>query len=295
MSKYHLLFARDTPGSEKIDGSFVYPLDDVKIMGVLNVTPDSFSDGDQYFQVDAAVAHAKELIADGADVIDVGGESTRPGATPVSVKDELERVLPVIERLAMETRAIISIDSYKPEVVKESLQAGAHIANDISGGRDEKIFDICAEIGAPLVIMHMQGEPLTMQKNPKYENAPQEVASFLLSQAHRARQQGVSSLMLDPGIGFGKRLEDNITLLNDIADELGSEYPLLIGASRKKMIQMIEGRESHARDRDWGSIATHLYSIMRGASMIRVHNVRAHSQAMKVWNALTSDQKQSDE
>jgi len=187
---------------------------------------------------------------------------------------------------------VVSINTY-PETHAEyalaALNAGAHLVNDISGGRNQSMFELCAERGAPLVIMHMQGNPLTMQNQPKYESVIEEVASYLLEQARSAEEHGVSSIVLDPGIGFGKKLSDNIDLLNGLGDILGSDYPILVGASRKKMIQMIEGRDSDPQDRDWGSIAIHLHSFIKGVSILRVHNVRAHSQAIKVWEALHSN------
>jgi len=259
---------------------------ETSIMGVVNVTPDSFSDGNKYMAVETAVQHAKQLIADGATVLDIGGESTRPGATPVPAEEELDRVLPVIKQLATETDALISIDSYKPEVVDEALKAGAHIANDISGGRHREMFTVCAEHGVPLIIMHMRGEPLSMQKNPHYDDAEKEIFNYLLEQANAAIKAGVPSVMLDPGIGFGKRLDDNFALLSNLNNLACHGFPVLLGASRKRTIEMIEGLKTKAADRDAGSIALHLYGRDQNVAMIRVHNVREHAQALRVWQAL---------
>ena len=267
---------------------------ETSIMGVVNVTPDSFSDGNKYLAVDTAVSHAKQLIEDGAFVLDIGGESTRPGATPVPAAEEIDRVLPVIKRLAEETDAIISIDSYKPEVVDEALKAGAHIANDISGGRHPDMFEVCARHGVPLIIMHMQGEPLSMQKNPTYKDAESEIFNYLLEQANAAIKAGVPSLMLDPGIGFGKRLEDNFALLCSLNWLANYEYPVLLGASRKRTIEMIEGIKTNAVDRDAGSIALHLYGRDQNVSMVRVHNVREHAQALRVWQAIRKYERVND-
>ncbi len=267
---------------------------ETSIMGVVNVTPDSFSDGNKYLAVDTAVSHAKQLLEDGATVLDIGGESTRPGATPVPAQEEIDRVLPVVKRLAEETDALISIDSYKPEVVHEALKAGAHIANDISGGRKPEMFEVCAELGVPLILMHMQGEPLSMQKSPQYEDAKTEIFDYLVTQGNAAFEAGVPSVMLDPGIGFGKRLDDNFALLSNLNELAAQGFPVLLGASRKRTIEMIEGIKSNAADRDAGSVALHLYGRDQNVAMVRVHNVRAHAQALRVWQALrTYELKQS--
>ncbi len=288
-AEHQIIFDRPTPGTNKTESGYIFHLEEAHIMGILNVTPDSFSDGNKYIEVDAALAHAKQMISDGASFIDVGGESTRPGAEPVDEEEEIFRVLPVIEKLALETDAIISIDSYKPAVVEEALAAGAHMANDISGGRNETMFRVCANFGAPIVLMHMQGNPLSMQENPNYIHVVREVSDFLIMQAGKAKRAGINSVIIDPGIGFGKKIQDNLDLIRNLRILSNDMYPLLLGASRKSLIPKIEGRESGPLDRDPGSIALHLWGLNQGANIIRVHNVRAHAQAMKVWSAIISN------
>ena len=255
-------------------------------MGVLNVTPDSFSDGGSYASVGSALQHARQLITDGARILDIGGESTRPGAEPVSAEEELDRVLPVIRALAREGQALLSIDSYKAEVVAEALAAGAHIANDISGLADAGMAEVCARAAAPLVIMHMQGRPLTMQQAPSYRDPSQEVHSFLLERAERALAAGVPSVVLDVGIGFGKRLEHNLDLLCRLHELVAQGHPVLLGASRKRTVELIEGIPSKPKEREAGSIILHVEGVRQGAAILRVHNVRMHAQALRVHQAI---------
>ncbi len=257
-------------------------------MGILNLTPDSFSDGGAFVQLDAALAQAHRLIEDGAHVLDLGGESTRPGAEPVSAEVELGRVLPVLRALRG-ADVLLSIDTYKPEVAAESLRAGAHLINDVSGLREPEMMKVCAAAGAPVVVMHMQGTPGTMQQNPYYDDVGLEVKTYLQTTAERALAAGVPSVMLDPGIGFGKTLKHNLELLRGLPDLAALGYPVLLGASRKGLIQAL-ARESavkvSAAERDPGSVALHLWGAQAGVSMVRVHDVRAHKQALRVWEAL---------
>ncbi|GGJ31164.1 dihydropteroate synthase [Deinococcus roseus] len=252
------------------------------VMGILNATPDSFSDAGRHFQLEAAVEQARRMVMAGVKVLDVGGESTRPGAEPVDVQEELRRVLPLIEAL-QDFPVLISIDTMKPEVAKAALQAGAHIVNDVTGLQNPRMIRVCAERGVPAIIMHMQGKPRTMQHHPSYQNVVQEVRDFLFQQAEKALQQGVLSVMLDPGIGFGKTLQHNLTLIRSLSGL--APHPVLLGASRKKLIDVLAGVPD-AKDRDPGSIALHLYGAEQGAAMVRVHDAESHLQALKVWNAL---------
>lgn len=252
-------------------------------MGILNVTPDSFSDGGKFATLEAALKQAAVMQQHGVMVIDIGGESTRPGAEPVSVKEELTRVLPVIKALSSDV--MISIDTRKPEVAYEAIKAGAHLVNDIGGLSNPEMLEVCVDAGVPAVIMHMQGEPQTMQKNPIYTDVCKEVFGFLQSQAEKALEAGLPSVMLDPGIGFGKALDHNLSLMRHLEDLVVLGYPVLVGASRKSMIDKIVSVPD-ASSRDPGSVALHLFAAAKGAAMLRVHNTYAHHQALKVWDVL---------
>ncbi len=255
-------------------------------MGILNVTPDSFSDGGRHLSAEAALTQAAMLVKGGATVLDVGGESTRPGAEPVAAETELGRILPVLEGLrSAGVPVLVSVDTYKPEVAAAALRAGAHLVNDVSGLRDPEMVRVCAEAGAPAVVMHMQGTPQTMQRAPHYSDAPREVFAELQRAAERALAAGVPSVMLDPGIGFGKTAAHNLALLRGLADLVALGYPVLLGASRKGLVRELAG-ESVADERDPGSVALHLWGAQQGVAMVRVHNVPAHAQALKVWAAL---------
>lgn len=253
-------------------------------MGILNVTPDSFSDGGHYATAEAALARAAALVRAGAKVIDVGGESTRPGAEPVGAEIELDRVLPVVRGLSG-SGALISVDTYKPEVAARVLKVGAHLINDVSGLRDPEMVAVCAAARAPVVVMHMQGTPTTMQRAPHYTDVLQEVVLALGSAAARALAAGIPSVMLDPGIGFGKTQAHNLALLRDLPKLVAAGYPVLLGVSRKGLVRELAG-ESAAAERDPGSLALHLWGAQAGVAMVRVHEVAAHAQALKVWGAL---------
>lgn len=255
-------------------------------MGVVNVTPDSFSDGGMYLDPAAAIAHGEELVGDGADLLDVGGESTRPGAEAVSAEEELRRVLPVIEGLAG-GGAVISIDTSKAAVAEAALDAGAEIVNDVTALRgDLEIGALCAERGAGLVLMHMLGDPRTMQESPAYDDVVDDVKAFLAERLEVAIAAGVDEerVWLDPGIGFGKTLEHNLGLLRRLGElrELGR--PLVIGASRKSFIGKIDG--SPVGERLGGTIAASVLAAAEGADVLRVHDVAEMAQALKLTTAV---------
>jgi dihydropteroate synthase len=250
-------------------------------MGVVNVTPDSFSDGGLYLDVNAAVAHGEQLVADGADVVDVGGESTRPGAEPVSEGVEIERVVPVVERLASAT---VSVDTRKAAVAEVAVQAGARIVNDVSAFRhDPEMAGVVAGSGAGCCLMHMLGDdPRTMQADPRYDDVVSEVKAFLEERLAFAVDSGVPEdhVWLDPGIGFGKTIDHNLELLRRLDEIVAIGRPVVVGTSRKSFLGKLTGRPE--REREAGTIATHVIAYERGASIFRVHDVRAAVDALKV-------------
>ena len=256
-----------------------------RIMGILNITPDSFSDGSRFNQLDRALFHAEKMMEEGAEIIDVGGESTRPGAIYVSEQEEMDRVVPVIEQLAEKLDVMISIDTYKSAVMAAACQAGAHFINDIKALQEPGALKIAAESQALICLMHMQGEPQSMQDHPAYKNVVDEVSHFLNNRVASCLAAGISpeKLILDPGFGFGKTLEQNFELLGRL-NEMQLTYPLLIGVSRKSMIGNLLNRS--VDERLAGSIAAALYALAQGARIIRVHDVQATSDAVKVfWRA----------
>jgi dihydropteroate synthase len=260
------------------------------VMGVLNITPDSFSDGGQFFSPDRALTHAEQMIVAGADIIDVGGESTRPGSAFVSEEEELRRVLPVIEKLATQTSTPISIDTTKPLVARAALAAGAEVVNDISALRfDPLIADEAARAGAGLILMHSRGTPKTMQQLPPVEDILTEVIAGLRASIIVAHKHGVAaeSIAIDPGIGFGKTVEQNVELiakLDQLAREF-TEFPLLIGTSRKSFIgKLLAG--APADERLYGTIASIAASVLKGAHIVRVHDVRAAVEAVRIADAV---------
>ena len=259
------------------------------IMGVLNVTPDSFSDGGRFFLAPQAVAQARKMIAAGANIIDIGGESTRPGADPVDVSEEKRRVIPVIKELANE--ALISIDTSKAEVAAAALDAGAKIVNDVTGGRDdEAMWPLLAERGAGFIIMHMQGTPRTMQRAPSYHDVVAEVADFFRQQYARALQFGVDPMTLafDPGIGFGKTLAHNLSLLKNLPRLRVHDRPLVIGVSRKSFLGKISGHNGSMHNRLLPTVAFTSLLRMNGADVLRVHDVEENVEALRVADALRS-------
>ncbi len=255
------------------------------IMGIVNVTPDSFSDGGLYADPEKAIAHALELVEEGADIIDIGGESTRPGATPVPAEVELERVLPVIEGIREESRVPISIDTYKAIVAEAALEAGATMVNDISALRfDPRMSEVLRRYDVPVVLMHMQGEPRTMQQDPRYDDVIGEIMAFLRERLAVAREAGLSKLILDPGIGFGKTVEHNLEILRRLGELKALGRPILIGPSRKSFIGQLSG--APVEERLPGTIAAVVLGIARGADIVRVHNVRAVKQAVILADAI---------
>lgn len=257
------------------------------VMGILNVTPDSFSDGGQHDDAARAVAHGLKLLADGADMLDIGGESTRPGADPVPAQTELARVLPVIEGLRRETAIPISIDTMKPDVARAAMAAGANVWNDVNALRAPGAVEMAAELRCPVILMHMLGEPRTMQDAPVYDDVVAEVTAFLLARAQAAIAAGVSrnTIVLDPGIGFGKTAAHNIELLR-ATDQLASHgFPVLIGASRKRFIAAFD-RHDDDGNRLGGSIYAALHAAAKGAAIVRVHDVRETVQALALRAAL---------
>lgn len=258
------------------------------IMGVLNLTPDSFYDGGRYTTLERALARAEQMIAEGADILDIGGESTRPGADPVPLEEEIRRTLPVIEAIAARYDIALSIDTTKSEVARLALQAGAHIVNDISGMRfDPRMPEVVAEAGALAILMHIKGTPKTMQQNPTYEDVVREVRDTLAQHAERAQQAGIPKehIWLDPGIGFGKTLEHNLQLLRRLPDLKSLGYPVLVGTSRKSFIGLILGGLP-PEERLEGTLATLALAIAWGADAVRVHDVKEAFRAVKVADAL---------
>jgi dihydropteroate synthase len=258
-------------------------------MGIVNVTPDSFSDGGRFLGTDAAVAHARRLIADGADVLDIGGESTRPGAAPVGEADEIARVVPVIEAIRRESQVPISIDTMKPAVARAAAAAGATMWNDVTAlAFAPESPATAAELGCEVVLMHMQGEPRTMQAAPRYHDVVAEVAAFLAERADAAMAAGVAreNIWLDPGIGFGKTSQHSLALLRNLARIAELGFPVLVGVSRKSSIARIAGDKSGEHQRLGGSIAAALAAAAAGAAMIRVHDVAETRQALAVAAAI---------
>ena len=262
-------------------------LDRTRVMGIVNVTPDSFSDGGDHADVDAAVAHGLQLVAEGADLLDIGGESTRPGAGDVALEEELRRVVPVIERLARETSVPISVDTSKPEVMRAAAAAGAGMINDVYALRREGALETAAALGVPVVLMHMQGEPRSMQAAPQYDDVVAEVHRFLAERVFAAEMAGIAkrNLVVDPGFGFGKARDHNLALLARLEHFGSLGVPLLAGLSRKRTIGELTGREA-ARERVHGSVAAHLIAAQRGAAIVRVHDVAPTVDALKVWAAV---------
>lgn len=267
-----------------------------KIMGILNVTPDSFSDGGRNADLESAVKKALSLIDEGADIIDIGGESTRPGATEISIKDEIQRTVPVIAALResmrdLDREPLISIDTRKPDVAEAAIHMGADIWNDVTALTfDSRSEAIAAELACPLIMMHIQGSPATMQDNPVYGDTVGDIKNWLARRMDAAEFAGIErrNITIDPGIGFGKTLDDNLSLLAnlDVFKTLGC--PILMGTSRKSFIGKIDG--SHVDDRVGGSIASALWSVANGADIIRVHDVAETVQALKVWEAIVNGQ-----
>ena len=253
-----------------------------KIMGIVNVTPDSFSDGGKYLSPDDAINHAFKLIDEGADIIDIGGESTRPGSNPVSLDEELRRTIPVIKNiLQLRKDTLISIDTTKNEVAKQALDSGAQIINDISGLTfDEKMIEIAKEYDSGIVIMHIKGNPKTMQDNPAYNDVVKEVYDFLLVQSIKAKQNDVDKIIIDPGIGFGKRIDDNFELIKNLDYFKSLGFPIMIGLSKKSFIG--KTLDLDPDDREIGTVILETISILKSARIIRTHNVKYCNQIVKL-------------
>lgn len=267
-------------------GRFQLDLSRPNVMGIVNVTPDSFSDGGKYNSVELAVEHALQLIAEGADILDIGGESTRPGALPVSLDEELRRVIPVIEALSRVTTVPLSIDTYKPEVMRAAIAAGADMVNDICALREPGALEVVADSHVGVCLMHMQGVPQTMQLDPSYNDVVVEVKQFLADRVAACHAHGIVSerIMLDPGFGFGKTTAHNIALIQQLDRFTEFGLPLLVGLSRKSVLGKIAGGD--AQQRLHAGLAASVISVMKGANVVRVHDVKATVDALKVVAAV---------
>jgi dihydropteroate synthase len=256
------------------------------VMGVLNVTPDSFSDGGQFNRVDKALAHARQMLMDGAKIVDVGGESTRPGAAAVSLQEEMDRVCPVVEALVAEYNALVSVDTSSPKLMAEAVRLGAGIVNDVRAFQREGAIEAVAGSDAALCMMHMQGQPVSMQQAPLYENVIEEVGAFFEMRIRAMCQAGIPSsrLILDPGFGFGKSLGHNLTILRQLADFSKFNVPVLAGLSRKSMLGLI--LDKPVEERLIGSVSAALLAAQNGAKILRVHDVAETMDALKVWQAV---------
>lgn len=268
------------------------PLDRPRLMGIVNATPDSFSDGGHHATTNAAVDHALRLEDEGADILDIGGESTRPGAEPVPSDEEVRRVVPVVERLAARTNARLSVDTRNARVMSAALDSGAHIVNDVSAlTHDPASLECVASRDVPVILMHAQGDPRTMQQNPQYGDVVAEVATYLAERRDACIAAGIAAehIALDPGIGFGKTMAHNLTLMNSLDAICALGSPVLVGASRKGFIGHLSGVPL-ATDRVNGSVAAALAAVMRGVQIVRVHDVKATREALAVWQAIADAQ-----
>lgn len=277
---------QDQSNSQFLCGKYQLNLNRPHVMGIVNVTPDSFSDGGKFNDTERAVQHALKLIEDGADILDIGGESTRPGASPVSLEDELARVIPVIEALSKVSSIPLSIDTYKPEVMRAAIAAGADIVNDVCALQGEGALEIVANSNAGVCLMHMQGMPQTMQLDPHYTDVVEEVSSFLLLRLEAALVQGISKqrILLDPGFGFGKTTAHNITLIQNLDRLAALGQPLLVGLSRKAVLGKLVGVDE--QQRLYAGLAASVISVIKGAKIVRVHDVKATVDALKVVAAV---------
>jgi dihydropteroate synthase len=254
-------------------------------MGVLNVTPDSFSDGGRYLRPEEAIEHGVRLAEEGADIVDVGGESTRPGSDPVSEQEELDRVAPVVEALVRRIAARISIDSYKPRVAEECLRLGATLVNDVTGLADAGMIRAARERGAGVVIMHMRGDPKTMQQDVAYDDVVVEVRAFLAERARKAHEAGIEEVIVDPGIGFGKTAAHNFEILRRLGELVSLGYPVLVGPSRKSFLGSLPSKLPSS-ERLEGTLAAVAVSVLNGASIVRVHDVREARRVVEVVDAV---------
>jgi len=263
-------------------------LSQARVMGILNVTPDSFSDGGRFTQVDSAIRQARQMVADGASIIDVGGESTRPGAQPVDEQQELDRVIPVIEWIARELDVVISIDTSKAAVMREAIAVGAHMINDVQALKGSNALETASRLAVPVCLMHMLGEPRTMQSEPQYRDVVEDVRSFLQERVQACRSAGIrqDQIIVDPGFGFGKTLQHNLALFEQIPRFVELGYPVLVGVSRKSMVGSI--LDLPVEQRLFGSLGLAALAVWLGASIIRAHDVGATVQAVRVVQAVRS-------
>ncbi|HQN64240.1 MAG TPA: dihydropteroate synthase [Methylophilus sp.] len=267
-------------------GQYTLDLSTPKVMGIVNVTPDSFSDGGRYASSLKAVSHALQLVEEGADILDIGGESTRPSAVPVSLQEELDRVMPVLESLIRQVNIPISIDTYKPQVMQTAIAVGASMINDIRALQEEGALGVVANSNAGVCLMHMQGLPQTMQEHPHYEDVVNDVKHFLMTRLQTAQDAGIqaSRIVLDPGFGFGKTREHNIALAKNLGVLCALGQPVLVGLSRKSVLGQVTGNEVDARVH--ASVAAAVISAMKGAKILRVHDVAATKEALKIVSAI---------
>ena len=258
-----------------------------QVMGILNVTPDSFSDGDRYTNITTALRHAEAMQAAGASLIDIGGESTRPGSVAVTAQQELDRVIPVIEAVQARIEVAISIDTSKPIVMREAVQAGASLINDVNALQAEQALETAVQLGVPVCLMHKQGEPGTMQQKPHYDDVVAEVRAYLMARATLLQQAGmaVDQILLDPGFGFGKTLDHNLDLLRQLNTFTG--YPILVGLSRKTMLGTLTGRP--IKERVAASVAAATIALQQGANILRVHDVAETVDAVTLWTAINKE------
>ncbi len=269
--------------SSWLDSSNKRPL----IMGILNVTPDSFSDGGKFISLRTGYNHAIKMIEEGADIIDIGGESTRPFSNPVSVREELDRILPILKKIRSKSDITISIDTTKAKVAKEALLNGANIINDISGfSFDNQMINVAQQFNCPIVLMHIKGDPKTMQINPSYENVVNEIKDYFVSKINFLKQSGITknNIILDPGIGFGKSVKDNFKILSNINEFVEMKYPILIGASRKSFIG--KTLDTDVQNRLEGSLAANLFALQNGCHIFRVHDVMQTKRAFTIHNKI---------
>ena len=264
----------------------VFSLETPQVMGILNVTPDSFSDGGKYNSLEAALLQAKKMQSEGADILDIGGYSSRPGADEVSTQEELDRVIPVVEKLISEMNVILSVDTFRSTVAAEAIAAGAHIVNDISAGDDDdKMISTVAELGVPYIAMHKKGLPQTMQHNPEYGDVVKEVYHYLELKVKQCRDAGIKDVVIDLGYGFGKTIEHNYELLKRLAEFRDIGVPILTGVSRKSMIfRVLDIQASEALN---GTTFLHAFALQGGSSILRVHDVKEAVECVKLWGSLT--------
>ena len=281
------LFSKRTPPPPALCRGRALDFTRVRIMGVVNITPDSFSDGGNFFDATAALDTISRMTEEGADIIDIGGESTRPGSQGVDAAEELRRIMPVIERLGGERGPLLSVDTQKPEVARAALAAGAHILNDVGGLADPEMRAAAAEFSAAAIAMHMRGKPRTMQENPVYADVVREVAEYLEARALEAERDGIGSVMLDPGIGFGKTWDHNLDILRDLGALSALGRPIVIGVSRKTFIGVATGVERPA-ERLIGSKVAEAFAAAAGADVIRTHDVAAAREAIGMAEAFAS-------